>query len=333
MSRPAGWVGAAIIASTAMIAVPGSVPAQESRVPENPVMGHFIRAGSHVINLRNVDYFNFNKEMIGGRSRARAWVYFAGNRDPLQLHGVDAERLMSAFGGPAGGPTAREEEDAGSSQVRVFDDFDGKLTLNWKPVRPDPSHVSLTKNPGKLTITTQRGSIHGEETKDEFGAGIAAKNLFLIDNPLAKDAEFVVTTCVSGFIPEMPYQQAGLIVYDDDDNYLKWSYEYNWPNAGGQVFCCVTETDARPNHDYAQAESGLKRYWLRLTKRGDRYEYAASTDGDHFRVHGSVAWGDGAPKRIGLLAKNGGNKDATEQDAAFEFFELGSSVSPQSSEK
>jgi hypothetical protein len=38
--------------------------------------------------------------------------------------------------------------------------------------------------------------------------------------------------------------------------------------------------------------------------------------------------GDGSPKRIGLVAKNGGNKDAGEMDANFEFFELKSPPEP-----
>jgi hypothetical protein len=33
------------------------------------------------------------------------------------------------------------------------------------------------KNPGKLTITTQRGSIHADEKNDAYGEGIQAKNL------------------------------------------------------------------------------------------------------------------------------------------------------------
>ena len=128
---------------------------------------------------------------------------------------------------------------------------------------------------------------------------------------------------MSGFTPDTSYQQAGLIVYNDDDNYLKFGYEYNWPNAGGQAFCILTETDANSNFQYLDTEhSGLKRYWVRLTKRGNRYEYAFSSDGKSFTVNGEVEWGDGSPKQIGILAKNGGNKDAGELDAAFEFFEL-----------
>ena len=170
----------------------------------------------------------------------------------------------------------------------AHDEFDGKLGLNWKPVRPDPSHVSLTKTTGTLTITTQRGSIHGAGRRRTRSARASRpRTSTSIDNPLAPGGDFVVTTCVSGFTPEMTYQQAGLIVYNDDDNYLKFGYEYNWPKQGGQAFCILTETDAKSDFHYIDQESsGLKRYWVRIAKRGNNYEYLTSTDGKNFQSHG-----------------------------------------------
>lgn len=218
-------------------------------------------------------------------------------------------------------PAAKRDREA--SRFLAYESFDGKFTLNWKPVRPDPTHYSLTRHPGKFTITTQRGTIHADE---KARGEPSAKNLFLIDNPLAKDADFVVTTCISNFTPTESYQQAGLICYDDDDNYIKWSYEYNWPKGGGQTCALVRETDARPEHDHVDMEDGLKRLWLRLSKRGKTWEYATSTDGKTFTAHGEREWGDGAPKMIGILAKNGGPEGVPELDAQFEFFELRSPI-------
>ena len=201
------------------------------------------------------------------------------------------------------------------------DGFDGKLTLDWKVVRPDKDHVSLKKVPGCLVITTQRGTIHGKEKDDALSEGTQAKNLHLIDVPLGKDEDWVATTRVRDFTPAALYQQAGLIVYDGDDDYLKWGYEFD--GRGGQQFVLVAEAGGVPAHERpTESESGLKKYWVRLTKRGDRYEYAWSKDGDKWVAGGEKTWGTGAPKRVGLLAKNGGHKDAPEADAAFEFFEL-----------
>ncbi len=290
----------------------------------------------------------------------------------------------------------------------AFDGFDGQLGLNWQVVRPDPSHVSLTRHPGRLTITTQKGSIHGPdggtagyeaELLQQWGKGIgnsaeeggqkrgnvndpiasrATKNLHLIDNPLARDADFTVTTCVVNFDPHKQYQQAGLILYSDDDNYMKWTYEFNdgWlPGAVGSsvmgefekamgyyppakalvqkatqnqsdaarkaraeeamktiyghmpdgrpFFVLVGETGGNPTHHIAaEAEPKLPRVWLRVTKRGNLYDCFTSTDGEHFARRGTAEWGKGGPKRIGLIAQNGGEPGVPEIEAQFEFFEL-----------
>ncbi len=242
------------------------------------------------------------------------------------IAGFLVQSLLAAEPQPREDDTPKDAADR--FQVVLADDFDGKLHLNWKPVRYDDSHVSLTKNPGKLTITTQRGSIFGDEKNDEFGDGIQAKNIFVLDNPLAKDVDFTVITCVSGFTPQVSFQQAGLILYDDDDNYLKWGYEFDWEHGGGQVFTIVAETAAQPEYKHMPPASGAERYWVRLTKRGNKYEYAASLDGNKFTVYGEQEW-NGRVKQMGLLAKNGGNKDAPDIDAAFEFFELRAPVPEQ----
>jgi regulation of enolase protein 1 (concanavalin A-like superfamily) len=200
----------------------------------------------------------------------------------------------------------------------AHESFDDKLHLDWQPVRHDPDHVSLTKHPGKLTITTQRGTIHGNE---KAAGEPSAKNLFVLPNPLAKDTDFVLTTCISEFTPTERYQQAGLICYEDDDNYVKWDYEFSYVKDGSRAFALVRETNAKPEHDHVEAEDGLKRIWLRLTRRGKNYEYATSTDGKKFVVHGQKEWG-GAPRMLGILAKNGGLEGVKEIDACFDFFEL-----------
>src|SRR5262249_34293221 len=112
----------------------------------------------------------------------------------------------------------------------------------------------------------------------------------------------------------------------DDDNYTKWTYEFNWPKGDGQYFVWVRETAAKPEHFPVEAEAGLKQVWMRLTKRGKSYEYASSKDGKAFTAHGTEEWGNGAPKKLGLVAKNGGPDEVPEIDACFEFFELRSPV-------
>jgi len=73
--------------------------------------------------------------------------------------------------------------------------------LNWEIIRPDKDHYSLTKNPGKLTITTQRGTIHADVEHDAVSEGIRAKNIFLVHNPMAADSDVGITLAVSKSSP------------------------------------------------------------------------------------------------------------------------------------
>jgi RNA polymerase sigma factor (sigma-70 family) len=256
------------------------------------------------------------------------------------------------------------------------DGFDGQLGLNWRPVRPDPTHVTLSSHPGRLTITTQRGSIHGPDLATAGSRAAKAsppdqrtRNIYVIDNPLAPDMDFTCTTCVVSFHQSKRYQQAGLILYTDDDHYLKWTYEFNDANAadfvkqtgqaprvsdvligglkaetkdlgdyrlarallvhaadrgdGRPFFVAVAETDGEPVHAIvAEAEPNLPRVWLRIGKRGNLYDCSTSTDGRHFIRRGTVDWGKGGPRQVGLIAQNGGEPGVPEVEAQFEFFEL-----------
>jgi regulation of enolase protein 1 (concanavalin A-like superfamily) len=199
---------------------------------------------------------------------------------------------------------------------RAFDGFDGNFGLKWQPVRDDPSHYTLFKYPGSLTITTQQGTIHRDEVARN---NVIAKNLFVIDNPLFGDTDFVITTCISRFKPTKNFQQAGLICYDDDDNYIKWVQLANSLNS-------LQETAARSTFEHYEAPVELKLLWLRMEKHGNVYRFLASTDGKNFQEYGETQWGDGSPMKIGILAKNGGYEGVEEIDACFEFFEIYSPI-------
>src|SRR5262249_11657017 len=75
----------------------------------------------------------------------------------------------------AAAPLPKADPRAGLS-----DSFDGKLSLDWKVVRPDPTHVSLKKVPGAMVITTQRESIHGRESADQLSGGLHTTKSHLI---------------------------------------------------------------------------------------------------------------------------------------------------------
>lgn len=205
--------------------------------------------------------------------------------------------------GVAADTSAKDEPEPDAT---LAEPFDGKLRLKWTVLRPDEKYYSLKKNKGKLTITTQRGTIHAEADRNE----IKAKNLFLLSNPSTK-SDFELSVCISGFTPKESYQQGGLICYDDDDNYVKFTYEHT-------CLVLLRETEAKSQIVRTDFSSDGN-VWLRLTRRGEKYEYASSADGKKWTVHGEHSWREKGPAKVGLIAKNGGS-DAPEVDVCFESF-------------
>lgn len=195
----------------------------------------------------------------------------------------------------------------------AFDGFDEMLGLDWEILNADPTHYSLKKRPGCLTITTQEGGLSQDATN--------YKNIFLVGCPRPPAGSGVqLTTRLLSFKPAVSWNQAGLIFYSDDDNYFKWVYEC----ADGRiVFTAVGETAGEfRQHCHFAAPPGLETVWLRLTRRGPRYSCSVSLDGDAFLDLGDLTWDGPVPQRVGVLAKNAFGSVARELDAPFDFFEV-----------
>lgn len=194
------------------------------------------------------------------------------------------------------------------------DDFVGSYSRDWSVLNRNPRNATLTKRPGMLTITTEAGGIW--KTFDE------AKNVFVIDNPIAGDADFVMTTRLVGFDPEANYNQAGLICLNDTDNYVKCVLQWD-DNQGGRALCSLREKGGEDlSTHHIQFDEALDEVWLRIVKQGSRYVAAASVDGQHYRIIGDETWDDGRMAKVGLIAKNGASDTAPDLDASFDFFEI-----------
>jgi len=222
------------------------------------------------------------------------------------------------FGSPGAPPTATGSEPAykpraDEGTIVAFDGFDGgQLKLAWKTPNSDPTHFSLTRIPGTLTITTQNGGFAGLEKN--------YRNVFLIDCPATPGTDLLVTTCLSSFRPVAGRNQAGLIFWNDEDNYFKWDYEAD--AEGRLLLAAARETEGRFLASSYEGNTGGGKVWLSITKRDNRYEVSISLNGRFFRSHDIFPWGDGAVKQVGLFAKNGAGSQAPEIDASFDFFEV-----------
>lgn len=213
--------------------------------------------------------------------------------------------------------------------VLASDLFDGRFDLDWDVQNPAPSHLSFSENPGTLTITTQSGTFTRSRTD--------YRNLALLDCPAAPGQDFQVTTCLASFAPRELWHQAGLVLWNDEDNFLSLVYEWGegppeLRQENQRMFTVCAESEGRPVFAWYYADQDLSRLWLRVTKRGTRFELFTSEAGETFtplnpmRTRGVVdhvvSWGDGVVRRVGLFAGNGSAPDVTPIDASFDLFEI-----------
>ena len=96
------------------------------------------------------------------------------------------------------------------TQAGHTDEFtSGTLNGAWSWVREDSANWSLTARSGYMRIACQSGDLHSSSNN--------ARNLLLRTAPVG---DWTMTARME-FSPASNYQQAGLLVYKDDDNYLK----------------------------------------------------------------------------------------------------------------
>lgn len=213
----------------------------------------------------------------------------------------------------AADPAAADPKQADPVKEGFRDDFIGKYDKAWQIINENAENISLTKQPGMLTITTERGSIWRNIN--------SPKNLFLIDNPLKVKTDFVMTTRIFGVDPHANYQQAGLICFDDLDNYLKFVLEFDSGN-GGKTLSVFPEVEAVDGENLiVKVNDKLDELWLRVVKFDDLYVLSASRDNKEYKVIARQQWGTGHPTQVGLIAKNGGSR-AVGLDVHFDEFEI-----------
>lgn len=183
------------------------------------------------------------------------------------------------------------------------DSFSGATPADyWSWLREDNTKWSLTSNPGYMTLTTQYGGIEI--------SNVSAKNMLLKNTAGGNQT---VETKLS-FSPTQDYQQAGLLLYGDDDNFVKLVKAYVTSGAKLQFahevagsFTVVAEIDAPAGADI----------YLKLIKLTNHYDALYSTNGRDWTLLGHTAV-NLAIRQDGLIAYNG-EVTAASIDAKFDY--------------
>jgi arabinan endo-1,5-alpha-L-arabinosidase len=206
-------------------------------------------------------------------------------------------------------------------------DFTGDtLGPQWSWVNEDPANWSLTSDPGTLTIDGQDGQFY--ETEHD------GQNVLLEPAP---SGDFTVETKVA-LNPTESYQQAGLVLWQDDDTWLRLTAE---SNSGKDATEWAKQTDVTSSYPgfscgpaypastcpvYGSAFAEIPGFspaagaaggngtwtWLRIVKQGGTATAYTSLDGHHWTAaatYNLTGFDTSAPLKIGILATAAGAPD------------------------
>ena len=171
----------------------------------------------------------------------------------------------------------------------VSDEFNnGKIGSQWMWVRENPSGYSMNKKPGSLTITSEEGGV-AEGTNN-------AKNILL----QSANNDWVIETKLLGTrVPSQP-ESAGILVYENDDNFVKLMFRaVTKTSRGGNR----TAPETQPGTiDLIMEENGITKsmasfnlrneivgenyLFLKLDKKGSIYTAYYSLDGNNYTLLG-----------------------------------------------
>lgn len=211
-------------------------------------------------------------------------------------------------------------DDAKPRSLKTYvDEFDGKFELDWEKLNHEPAGYSLTKNPGELTLVTLQGSMWRSNERS-----LAPRNIFLLREPLKPTDNFEAVLRVNSFEPTGLYQQIGIVVFQDTNNFLKNTFEWRGGEIDGSAILLSTETDGEPGGASAALPVDGP-VWLSIHRNGDKYTLGYSDDGESFVTVHEIEWKPAStePKlRVGMICKKGPSSRAPDIDAVVESFTL-----------
>lgn len=180
------------------------------------------------------------------------------------------------------------------------------LDQNWSWVRPYGTW-NLYNNLGFLRI--------GTDGQDLWGPGGGSPNSIVLRSA---SGDWTATTRLQ-FSPAVDYQQAGIILYGDDDNYVKLVFGHD-TSKGGTAVEFTKEWSAENNGQPTQRDKvgvNTPAIFLRLVKSGSNLSGYYSLDGINWLSAGADFWTVPGWDRIGLIAQG-----ATGAYPDFDWFDL-----------
>ena len=180
------------------------------------------------------------------------------------------------------------------NEYLLTDDFN-ITTLNgaWSWVRQDSNNWSLSARSGYMRIICQSGALAGA-TND-------AKNI-LLRTPSRSDWSIVTKL---DFNPSSNFQQAGLLIYQDDDNFVRLIRVYGDSNKiqlAKEISGTMTVSEI--------SNSTSTNLYLKITKSGTTYTGYYSTNGSVWTQLQSMSGISLSNIKVGLMSCGGSTSNA-----------------------
>ncbi|MCC7173499.1 MAG: DUF1349 domain-containing protein [Planctomycetes bacterium] len=202
------------------------------------------------------------------------------------------------------------------TSLPFIDNFDSpELDSCWTWIREDTSHWSLTERPGWMRIITQSGQDNWPSTPQ-----------CCLENKLLREVtdSDVRISCKLAFQPNAPFQQAGILVFKDEDNFIWGARSYGQDNAGQQCFIMAEQNGS--SWDYHSLPVSDTLVYLRVDKTAETYAAYLSTDSVDWTYIGSVTSSLSANGviKVGLYGATGPDSTVQNIPADFDYFRIDS---------
>lgn len=172
-----------------------------------------------------------------------------------------------------------------------------ELPGNFTVVNKDAEHLSIPEE-GKVKITVQNGGLWDTQNPHNVVVG-----------EFGKDLENVTATVKVDGKTANNYDEAGLIFYKDNDNYV--AVERKHGNGTPQIHL-VTEKDRKPDESHKKADINETEVYYKLEKKGNDITGFYSTDGATWTEVGKVTNDKiGKDFKIGFVAGSGSQNSST----------------------
>ena len=194
--------------------------------------------------------------------------------------------------------TARDAGEPCDCVLGKGDEFDGGALDKEKfnaIVRDDAATYSMSD--GELKVTTKSGDIYTSPNSPTAGP-------FFLQSPDHAGADWAIETKIDARQLSDGYEQAGLLAYQDDDNYVKWDVISDAGQTGINRLELRSEKAAailNPQPQLTPLPANTGNVWLRLTKTGTAYKGEYSFDGTTWTALAETVSHDMASPDFGLF--------------------------------